>query len=296
MADTQVLDELKDVQFYTALDPYYYIVDNRPLNDLDYNIRLVAAASDASAGSADRAALGTATAAYAHLGFGEVVSGDPNRQGQGMFSSDYELFGFAIRFTHGYLVRPVDQGGSPSYIEPRVAIHDAVTSLVPQSGRGATVQVTYRDSTVGDRIPSGDSKVQVAVITLKQGTAPGVFPLPDANNIAIMHIDIPAGASQLEPSHLTPLNFKTISQTSNIVGSSKISYTSHIVNVGAGIRNINLSGSDIDTDRISAIEVFVQGVNQFDWTYNSGTNQVTLSSPLTEAAEVRVRQTNLEFI
>lgn len=296
MADTQVLDALKDVQFYTALDPYYYIVDNRPLNDLDHNIRLVAAASDASAGSADRAALGTATSAYAALGFGEVVAGDPTRQGQGMFSSDYEIFGSAIRFTHGYLVRPVDQGGSPAYIEPRVAIHDEVTSLVPQAGRGATVQVTYRDSTVNDRVPSRDSNIQVAVVTLKQGTGPGVFPLPDANNIAVMHIDVPPGAAQLDPSHLIPLNYRTIGQTSNILGKSSISYTSHIVNVGAGIRNVNLAGSDIDTARISAIEVFVQGVNQFDWTYNSGTNQVTLSAPLTEAAEVRIRQTNLEFI
>lgn len=296
MSDTQVVELLKDVQFYTALDPYYYIVDNRPLGDLDHNIRLVAAASDASAGSSNRASLSAATAAYAHIGFGEVVQGDPVRQGRGMFSSGYELFGLAIRFTHGYLIRPEDQGGSPAYIEPKMAIHDAVTSLTPQVGRGATVQVSFRDSTINDRVPSSGSDIQVAVISLKQGTSPGAFPQPDPNNVAIMHIDIPPGAVQLTDDYLTPVNFRTIAQSSDILKTSKVSYSSHLVNLSAGTRNINLSGTGLDTNRMSAVEVFVQGVNQFDWAYNSTADQIVLAAPLVQAAEVRLRQTNLEFI
>lgn len=296
MAQTNVVSELVDVQFYTALDPYYYTVDNRPLNDLDENIRKVAAASDASAGSADRAALATATSAYASLGYGTLVGGDPIRQAQGMFSSNYELSGFEIRFTHGYLVRPVDRGGSPAYIEPRIAIHDAITPLVVQAGRGGTVQVTYRDATASDRIPSANSSVQVAVISFKQGTGPGIYPLPDANNIAIMQINVPSGASSLTESHLTKINMKTIKQTSNFVGTSSISYASYITTVAAGNRNVSLAGSSLDTSRIGAMDVFVQGVNQFNWTYNSSTNQIVLQDALTESAEVRVRQANIQYI
>lgn len=289
-------NQLADVRFYGPLDPYYYTVDNRPLTDLDNNIRLLASATDASAGSAERAALGVATAAYSQLGYGKIVGGDPIRQGQGMFSSNYELFGSTLQITHGYLVHPVDRGGIPSYVEPVVAIHDAVTSITPQVGRGGTVQVTYRDSTNSDRVPSGQSPVQVAVVTFKQGTGPGIFPIPDANNIAIMHIDVPPGATQLEEQYITKINMKTVAETSDLIGRSKITYTSHVLTMSSGATTINLSSTPIDNTRIDSVEVFVQGVNQFDWTYNSGSNQIVLAAPLSESAEVRVRQSNLELI
>lgn len=296
MAIQKVEDQLADVRFYNPLDSYYYTVDNRPLTDLDSNIRLLAAATDASAGSAERAALGVATAAYSQLGYGKVVGGDPIRQGRGMFSSNYDLFGSELRINHGYMVYPVDRGGSPAYIEPVVAVHDAVTSIIPQAGRGGTVQVTYRDATTDDRVPSGASPVQVAVVTFKQGTGPGIFPIPDANNIAIMHIDVPSGSTQLEESYITKINMKTIAETSDLVGRSKITYTSYVTNMAQGSTTINLSGTAIDSDRIDSVEVFVEGVNQFEWTYNTGSNQIVLPSPLTESAEVRVRQSNLELI
>lgn len=296
MAGTKVLEELVDVEFYTSLDPYYYIVDNRPLKNLDDNIRLVAAASDASAGSADRAALAGATNAYATLGYGKTVAGDPIYQSKGMFSSNYELSGFGIRFTHGYLVHPVDQGGSPAYIEPKVAIHDKVTSIVAQAGRGGTVQARFRPATIADRVSSADSQVEVCEISFKQGSTAGSFPLPDAGYISIMHVDVPSGATSITPSHLTLTNMRTVAETSNLLGTSKITYTPFVTNLLAGQSNISLAGSNIDVNRIESVEVFVQGVNQFGWSYNAVTNQITLTSPLVESASVRVRQTNLELI
>lgn len=294
MSDIRVLDELDPVEYYTALDPYYYIVDNRPLKNLDDNIRKVAAASDASSGSASRAALSGATVAYANIGYGPTVAADPIRQSQGMFSSNYELSGFEVRFTHGYMVRPEDRGGSPAYIEPIMAVHDAITAMVVQVGRGGTVQATYRASVESDRIGSGNSPVEVCELSFKQGTSQGDFPLPDANNIAVMHIDVPTGATTLLESHLVPVNFKSVRSTSAPIATSKISYGSHVVTLGSGLQNVSLSGSSIDATRMSAVEVFVQGVNQFGWTYNSLTNQITLEAPLLEAADVRVRQANLE--
>lgn len=296
MAQTTVLDQLEDVQFYTPTDPFHYTVDNRPLKNLDDNIRLVAAASDASSGSAGRAALASATMAYSQLGYGKIVAGNPVYQGQGMFSADYETFGFELRIKHGFLVYPVSLGGTVDYVEPNVAIHDAVTTIIPQAGRGGTLQVAYRDSTVDDRIASGNSTIQVAVITFKQGTSPGVFPLPDAGNVVLMHIDVPSDATQLLEDYITTVNLKTISQTSDLLGTSKIVYNSHVVTLPSGSRTINLSGSDIDTTSVDSIDVFVQGVNQFNWTYNSASNQILLEDTLVDSAEVRVRQSVLQLV
>lgn len=290
------VDDLVDVQFYTSEDPYYYTVDNRPLRDLDENIRTTAAATDASAGSAERAALGAASNAYAHLGFGQIVGGDPIFQGQGMFAADYTIFGLQLRINHGFLVRPVDRGGSPAYIEPVLAVHDAVTSITPQLGRGGTLQVTWRNSTVSDRVASANSPVQVAEITFKQGTGPGIFPLPDANNIAIMYIDVPNGITDLADADITLLNMKTIQQIANFTRQAKITYESFLINGTTGSSSFSLAGSDIDTTRMDSVEIFIQGVNQFDWTYNSNTNQIVLGEPLAEDAEIRVRQTNIEYI
>jgi hypothetical protein len=291
-----VTDNLVDVQFYTSLDPYYYVVDNRPLKDLDDNIRLVAAASDASTGSADRAALSGASIAYGQLGYGKTVSGDPTQQSQGMFAANYTLSGFELRISHGYLVRPVSRGGVPTYFEPVLAVHDAITSLVCQVGRGGTVQVSYRDSTVSDRIGSGASKIQVAQVSFKQGTGPGVFPLPDTGNIALMHIDVPAGALALSEDHITLINMKTLNQISDVISSYKLVYTSYLKDLNAGLQTVSLEGSGIDNTRMEAVEVFVQGVNQFNWTYNSGTNSITLEAPVSQTAGVRIRQVNLQLV
>lgn len=296
MALAKVVQDLVDVQFYTAKDPYYYTIDNRPLQDLDTNIRKVAGASDASSGSAERAALAAATLAYSQLGYGKLVPSDPVFQGQGMFSADYDTFGLDLRINHGFLIHPTNRGGSPAYSEPTMAVHDAVTLVRPQVGRGGTVQVKYRASTDTDRVASGASPIEVAEVTFKQGTGPGIFPLPDANSVAIMHIDVPVGATQLEDSYITHLNFKSVKETSDVLGTSQIVYASYVTSILAGTRTINLSGSDIDSTRMGSVEVFVQGVNQFNWTFNSSSNQIRLQDPVVENAEVRVRQANLELV
>lgn len=291
-----VTEQLEQVQYYTGLDPYYYVVDNRPLRNLDTNIRLVAAASDASKGSADRASLAAASAAYGQLGYGQLVAGDPLRQAKGMFAADYTTSGFQINISHGYLLHPVAIGAGSPYVEPRLAIHDSVTPIICQAGRGGTLQVTFRDSTISDRIGSAESRIQVAVVTFKQGTGPGVYPSPDPGNVAIMHVNIPSDATGIDESHITLINMKTIKQLSDIQYSYKVVYDSYLRTVNAGLQTVSLAGSTIDTSRMDSVEVFVQGVNQFNWTYNSNTNSITLGSPVSQSAEVRVRQVNLVLV
>lgn len=291
-----VLSELVPVEFYTPLDAYYYETDNRPLRNLDENIKKIAEASDSSSGGANRAALSAASAAYSILGFGKLVSGDPIRQAQGMYSGKYSLSGLSIRMEHGFLVRPVDRGGLIPYIEPVVAVHDALTSLVVQPGRGGTLQVTYRDSTSSDRVASGASPVQVAVITFKQGTGPGIYPLPDAGNIVLAQINVPVGATALLDSHITLVNMKTIEQTANVLERASIGYVQHGVTLSTGQSTIALTGTVINTGKMSAVEVFVDGVTQFNWTYNSVTKTVSLQSPVTSAASVLIRQITISLV
>lgn len=286
MANTRVVEDLVDVQFYTALDPYYYVVDNRPLQNLDTNIRLVAAASDAAAGGSNRSALGAAAAAYGILGFGQVV--DAHQKGIGRFAGTYVVSGFQLNFGHGLMTVRVDNGGG--YIEPALAIHDALTTQTLAAGRAWTIQARSRQSTVDDRIPSGDSPTLVAEISVKQSA--NLTPVaPDTDNIELMTVIIPPGATEILPEHITLVDMKTIEQTSNALGEAKIKYNVLESDLVSSTQNINLAGSAIVPTDIDAVEVFVQGVNQFGWNYNSTANQIVLESPLTDAAKVVVRQT-----
>ncbi len=287
---TTVLNSLEAVQFYTSLDPYYFTVDNRPLENLNNNVRLVASAIDAADGNADRATLAAASAGYAQLGYGQFVSGDPSRQSQGMMTAQFSLSGFAITFGHGFSITPNDQGGNPAYILPRMSVHDRVTRLVAEAGRGAIVQATFAPSTIDSRVPSAGSDVPVVTLSIKQGSGQGVFPLPDANNFVVMRINVPSNAPSLTEDHLEFVNFRSVDQTSNEVNTSTLTYVSDTTAQAQGVNTISLSGTSIDGTRSSAIDVFVDGVAQFGWTYNAIANSVILAGSLTNPASVTIRQ------
>ena len=295
MTTTQsVVGSLADVRFYGPLDPYYYTVDNRPLEDLDDNVRIVAGATDSSAGNANRTALAAAATAYSLLGYGDLIQGDVYRQAQGAYGGSFNVNGLQMDFEYGFLIAKENRGGTPTFYEPVMAVHDAVTSVVPQAGRGAIIQVKRRASTEDDRISSGVSPIQVAEVSIKQGTGPGIFPLPDAGAVTLMKIDVPAGASTIDIyNDIEMVNMKTIEELKNPVGNAKISYVEHKVNAPSGATSVSLTGSSINTNKIGSIEVFVQGVNQFDWSYDGASNQVILAAPISEAAEIRIRQLNM---
>lgn len=302
MARTNVLENLEDVQFYTALDPYYYIVDNRPLENLDNNIRLVAAASDASAGSADRAALSGSSLAYSMLGFGGVTNktDDPTNNiyfvDRGVYTGESNTNGMEYWFEHGFMAVKTDGGilEGRAYNLPAVAIHDTITKFTLTGGASGQTYLIYaewRPSTNDDRVPSSESTVMVAELgaTVSSGNNP---PPLSSNQVALMRIYVPAGATSIDgDTTVTYLNYKDIGQTSNVLDRAKISYNAYTTSIAAGLQNISLNGTDIDPTKIDAVEVFVQGVNQFNWQYNAVNNQITLDTPLSETAVVRVRQT-----
>lgn len=301
MALTRVSEDLVDVQFYTALDPYYYLVDNRPLEDLDYNIRLIAESSDSAAGGADRAALGGASLGYSMLGFGGTTDPNPGSGNgpyyvdRGMYSGATTIVGLEIFFNHGFAVIKTDGGiiGGRPYELPALAVHDTITKLTltpGAAGQTYLIQGQWRVSTLEDRVGSGTSPVQVLEIDVKSSPL-GAPPLLDSGNIAIMRIDLPAGSTSINDGTVTYLNYKDIEQTSDVLTRAKIGYNTHGANLTQGTQTISLNGTSIDPNKIDSVEVFVEGVNQFNWTYNSTNNSVVLQAPLAEAAEILVRQT-----
>ena len=238
MEQIKISENLVDVKFYTSKDPYYYVVDNRPLIDLDKNVRMVAESSDSASGGADRAALSAASSAYSMLGFGAIVSGEDYKVGRGMYSGDM---------------------------------------------------------TLNDRVGSGSSPVMVLEITHKSGLF-GVPPILDTGSIAILRVDVPAGTSELADSNITYVNYRDINQTSNPLDSAEIGHNEFFSVLREGAQSIVLNGTDIDPTKIKATEVFVEGVNQFNWNYNSVTNSIDLNSPIERAsAEVVIRQTTIKL-
>lgn len=69
------LAELDSVRFYTNEDVYYYTVDNRPLEDLDKNLKALASATDASRQATLLEALGNSAFQAALVGKGDKTAG-----------------------------------------------------------------------------------------------------------------------------------------------------------------------------------------------------------------------------
>ena len=300
MSQDKVLETLTPVRFYTSLDPYYYIVDNRPLEDLNKNIKLVAESSDAASGGTSRASLAAASVAYSMLGFGKVVPGEDYFVGKGVYTGDIKISGMSISFNHGFAVVKTDGGSidGVQYDLPEIAVHDTISVKAMSPGvNGQTylVQGKWRKSTDADRVGSTTSSVMVLEISHKSGLL-GVPPILDMGAIAIMRVDVPAGTAEITKSNITYLNMKDIAQVSDPLGSADIYFNTYSTILPKGTSTFSLNGTDIDPAKMSSVEIFVQGVNQFNWTYNASTNSISLAAAITRAsAEINVRQTTVKL-
>lgn len=290
-----IQDNFSEVRYFTDLDVYTTEVDNRPLKDIVNNIGVIANAIDSSSGSSNRAAT---SAAYVAMGVSGLDS----------YVGDYVQIGnsLSIEMRQGFGVfnRTVTHAGV-TYDIPELAIHDKVTQLtdiLPASNPGSSwkylVQATAVDSVPTDRISGFDSVVKNAVLTVKnssQFATGSIEPalVPDAGNIPVMEIIVPYGATNLSDATVRLVNMKTIKQASDVQGSTRVDYVYETASLNAGDRTINLNNTALSVADSTSIEVFVDGVNQFDWTYNVASGLVTLGAALSAPAEVRVRQAKI---
>jgi hypothetical protein len=286
------LDSLTLVRYYVENDPYHYTTDNRPLADLDDNIRLVAEGLDSQTGSSKRAALAATLNGYAKLGGRGVL-------GSHITYSNSLLLDLSFSYGIFLLTETIE---SISTSVPLMAVHDKTTrftNIAPAANAGNAVkylvQATYREPISTDRVASGDSMIKVLTFSIKNsneypmsGAAPSIS--PDVGRIPVMEIIVPYGTTTLNNAIISYLEYKTLQQASNISATTRIDYVHYTTSLTTGQSLIPLSGTSIDTSNIDAVEVFLDGVNQFDWTWNSGTNNIVLSSAVTSATSARVRQ------
>lgn len=304
MANTKVFEDLEAVEYYTALDPYYYTVDNRPIQNLDNNVQLVAQAVDDFTGGANRSALAAASAGYALTGAGNSL------YGPGSYIGDYSYVGFSLTHAYGFGTWLILDGARGIEV-PNLAVHDQADTFQmippPSNAQDATyfVLATRRAPTASDFVPTANSPIWVLEIA-SQVTyhAVGTSPTPpalDGSTIILMAVTVPFGAASLDDATISLYNMKTTAQTSDI-SQSTVKYNTQIVTVPAGSSNVPIQvggGADpIDLTDPGSIEVFLQGVNQFDWTADAAAGSITLSEVVSTGdsqAAVRVRQATLSL-
>lgn len=290
-----VKQNLKQVRYYMPQDPYTSEVDNRPLRDLGENIDLVATAIDNSAGAAARASLSNTALAYSLTG-GEGYIGD--------FIASNNSLQLDFTFGYGIFMNTVEIDGIDTPV-PTLSVHDRTTrftDITPAANPGNAVkyliQGKSRPSRDDDRVSSSDSAIEVLSLSVKNsneypvsGAEPSLS--PDIGAIPLLEITVPYGTNRLDQATIKRLRLKTIDRVSDVPATVKIDYLYHTANISSGNDEIALSSSGLDLTNMTAVEVFLDGVNQFEWTFNSGNSTIKLAEAVVSDATVRIRQTVL---
>lgn len=308
MADSNLVDDLVDVEYYTSMDAYYYTVDNRPLVNLDDNIRLVAQAVDDLSGSSDRAALAATAAGYALINYST-----PLLPAGGNFVGSWSSIGLDLKMEYGFSIQGVNDA-TTSFVQPKLGVHNKNTVFPLLGGsssgfaRAFLVYATVRSSGTGDEYPSGTSSISAIDLGITQSPAYSYDPsdpfanasipnTPNGTEIPLMRICVPFGIIDIGahlsslPSHLEYVNMRTIEEVSNPMGSAKLTYVEDEGNIASGSDSITIVNTAIDFQgNPEAIELFIDGNNQFDFGLNTSTGQITLPSPVVSNAIYRVRQ------
>lgn len=291
---------LTPVRFYTALDPYYYTTDNRPLEDLNARDVQLAQAIDLVTGGSERSSMAAASIGQALIG-------------NNSYAGSYTLpGGLVLRFQYGFAVMSFTDSVNPALTFPKMAIHDAVTSLnslaaasTPGRAIKYLVQATFEEATPSSRIPADKSGTMVCKLTTKSSaefvndgqSTPTI--LPDANAISVLEVIIPYGKTTLVASDIKLLNYTNTDIIRQIVANGPVDPTSVVLTrrrfekvVAKGSQYVPLAGSTITlTGGVNNLDVYVTGLYQHSFTVDVPNNRIVLGGVLAEAAEVMVVQT-----
>lgn len=307
MVNVNVVDELVDVQFYTALDPYYYIVDNRPLRDLDENVRLTAQAVDDLSGSSDRAALAATSAGYAIANY--TTSDVPEG---GNYIGTWSAAGVNLKMEYGFSVAGLPHASL--FTQPKMSVHNKditfplIGGALAGHARAYRFYAVSRDSTTGDEFESITSTIGALDINRIQtasyvsdpsdpflgagfGSLPtGAIPL---FQICIRYetVDI----NLLPDNHIEYLQMKTIAEISDPLSVAKLRYIEDEDIIPALATQITITNPEIDfANNPDSIELFLDGVNQFNYNLNTDTGVITIPQ-VTYQTHFRVRQLKISL-
>ena len=297
MANTA--SKMKQVRFYTALDPYYYTVDNRPLQDINDNITTLCNEIDLIVGGSDRAAHAAASIAASSIG-------------ENVFVADLEFpGGLLLTVKHGYMVMSSSIDiNNPNFKLPTMALHDRPTrfldiqaSTTPGRRVKYLIQGRMDEPNENSRIPASTSLAKVATLTIKKSaeyvdTAGEPTLTPDANHLAIASFTLGYGQTTLAQSGIKALswisstNLRSIAQLGPIsLADSRIVKVQYPVTVAKGVSKISLNGSSIDLSYgKDSIDVYITGVYQTSFTANTSDNSITLGGAMVQNGEVNIVQ------
>ena len=296
---SNTVSKMKQVRFYTALDPYYYTVDNRPLQDINDNITTLCHEIDLIVGGSDRAAHAAATVAASSVG-------------ENVFVADLEFpGGLLLTVKHGYMVMSSQIDiNNPTFQLPTMALHDKPTrfldiqaSTTPGRRVKYLIQGRMDEPNENSRIPASTSLAKVATLTIKKSaeyvdTAGEPTLTPDANHLAIASFTLGYGQTTLAATDIKSLSWvsstglRKIAQLGPIsLADSRIVKVQYPVTVAKGVSKISLNGSNIDTSYgKDSIDVYVTGVYQTSFTMNTSDNSITLGGAMVQNGEVNIVQ------
>lgn len=299
MATTQ--SKLKQVRYFTNLDPYYVDVDNRPLKDIMDNVGILADQLDITKGSFNRGSLAAAS-------IGIQFSTD-----QAFVGNLYFPGGLNLNILFGYLVQTIPYDiDNPFFRVPTMAVHDEPTNLVNLAAPGATgksikylVQAYMEDATAQSVVPGVDSLTKVARFSIKSSgeyTSTSAEPIlyPDTGCTACFTFVIKFGQTSLTKNDITSIHWIDQSNISDLVtGQSQTKLenarfrrfrASQVVVKGSKIVNLT-SFPDIDLSYgKDSLSVYVTGVHQTNFSIDTTLHQVILGGELDYDSEVTVVQ------
>lgn len=302
MATTQ--SKLKQVRYYTNLDPYYVDVDNRPLKDISDNIGILADQLDITKGAFNRGSLAAAS-------IGIQFSTD-----QAFVGNLYFPGGLNLNILFGYLVQTIPFDiDNPFFRVPTMAVHDEPTNLVNLAAPGTAgksikylVQAYMEEATAASIVPGVDSLTKVARFAIKSSgeyTSTDAEPImqPDTGNTACFSFVIKFGQTSLTKNDITAIHWIDQSNISDLVtGQSKTKLEnarfrkfrkSQTVAKGSKIVDLT-SAPDIDLSYgKDSLDVYVTGVHQTNFSIDTGLHQVILGGELDYDSEVTVVQTRV---
>lgn len=295
--------KLTPVRFYTPLDPYYYTVDNRPLQDMHQNILTVCNELDLVTGGADRSALGAAAAAMSIIGVDQFA---------GLLSFPG---GLRLKFNFGYMVQgAIIDAQDPEFKIPVLGVHDKPTtfsniqaSSTPGRRIKYLVQARLDEPTENDRVPSNNSLIKVCRLSIKNtaeyvetSTEPGLA--PDSGQIPVLSFTLAYGQTSLAATDVTLLNMKDMNKLIQIgtqgpiaLSDARLQRVRHEVSLAKGDQVINVAavaGLDLSLGKDS-LEVYVSGLYQTYFTLNTTAKTISLGGPMVQNGTVLILQTKI---
>lgn len=295
--------KLTPVRFYTPLDPYYYTVDNRPLQDVHQNILTVCNELDLVTGGADRSALGAAAAAMSIIGVDQFA---------GLLSFPG---GLRLKFNFGYMVQGANiDAQDPEFKIPVLGVHDKPTtfsniqaSSTPGRRIKYLVQARLDEPTENDRVPSNNSLIKVCRLSIKNtaeyvetSTEPGLA--PDSGQIPVLSFTLAYGQTSLAATNVKLLNMKDMNKLIQIgtqgpiaLSDARLQRVRHEVSLAKGDQVINVAavaGLDLSLGKDS-LEVYVSGLYQTYFTLNTTAKTISLGGPMVQNGTVLILQTKI---